>query len=199
MNEELGLAPSFAVRVFVGVIPISRIHNLPIDFVQVAEIVEKVAVCDLCVTFGKNPAQASIIYVFCRCTQMQHGLLPACVTINIPVIDRIKHRGPGSEVERNIIADHAARRKRNASVQSTGLDVLVADSRAFQILGLPIGVHSARAHYCGKIVQVRDVVDVGQFTVAKVGNKKARHGSAQLENQYLGIGYSNAATFEEAN
>ncbi len=54
MNEELGLMPSFAVRVFIGVVPVLGLHDLPIDLIQIIQTVKEVGIGNLRVSFIKS-------------------------------------------------------------------------------------------------------------------------------------------------
>lgn len=53
----------------------------------------------------------------------------------------------------------------------------MADSSTFQVLRLPIAVQPARVQYCGQIVQVRDVVNVGQFETGSTSTRVRRLGA----------------------
>jgi len=54
VNEELGLMPSFAVRVFIGVVPVLGLHDLPIDLIQIIQTVKEVGISNLRVSFIKS-------------------------------------------------------------------------------------------------------------------------------------------------
>jgi len=54
VNEELGLMPSFAVRVFIGVVPVLGLHDLPIDLIQIIQTVKEVGIGNLRVSFIKS-------------------------------------------------------------------------------------------------------------------------------------------------
>jgi len=54
VNEVLGPTPSFAVRVFIGVVPVLGLHDLPVDLIQIIQTVKEVGIGNLRVSFIKS-------------------------------------------------------------------------------------------------------------------------------------------------
>ncbi len=43
MHEKFRLAPALAIIIRIRVVPIRRLHYVPVDFIEIAQLVEKVA------------------------------------------------------------------------------------------------------------------------------------------------------------
>ena len=71
---------------------------------------------------------------------MHDWLLATVVALHRATVDDIEHHRAVAEVERHVVAEHAADGRRNRSTSSTLLDVRVADVDGVERLGFTLRV-----------------------------------------------------------
>ena len=116
--------------------------------------------CKLGMAIAECPLAAEVGGHRHRTDQMNDALL-SCFVVLMTAVHGIEHHGPRTEVERNVVAQGAARCDRHAAREAALLDVQVANIRVVDRPrdALRVAPQPTRARDAGEVVDVRDVED----------------------------------------
>ena len=170
MDQELGHAPSHAVRVVGRAVPHRPPHQRQVharsDGVRLVEERRDehrgVAVC-------VDAGQASVVDRLRSAHEVHEPAQVGAHAVDVAPHDRVHHRRARREVERHVVADHAAPTAADPALLPVRLDARVphVDSRG----GVAMALQGAGTEDAGQVVDVREVEDgrhsaSGQASVA---------------------------------
>lgn len=161
VHKELRHTAALAIWILRCIIPIRHPHDTPVYVVQIFELVEAMAQPHDGVAIIENEWQtcrghsAGIRY------KVKDLALPACVTLNLIVVDGIEHRGSWCKVKRRVIIERSSRRKWNQRNRATNLQTHMSyvDCGDSSCLLLAVAPYTPIGNDRRKVVNVGDMED----------------------------------------
>ena len=169
-DEELRLATARSVWVLRNRVPIFRLHQIPVYFVQIFKIIKEVCISHIRVPFGEDPPQSRRVYHFSRRTKIDDWLLSRSIPFNVATGYCKQHRGLGRKIKRHIVADRSPRTHWNDPIQPSRLYMSMPNVHGLHALCHTVTVQPAPFDDSRKILDVRYVIDGwhgGVLTLAK--------------------------------
>jgi len=128
MYQELRLTPALSVRLGVGVKPIPGSHECQVHMVNVSQIVVEVAEDHHSVAVRESKGEICILNLLGLGHEMHHRFLTTVVSIYPTLVDRVQHRGPWAEVERDEVRKSPPDGRWDHGPNSAALNVVVGQT-----------------------------------------------------------------------
>jgi hypothetical protein len=137
MDQKFRLTPPFAITVHIGVVPVSLLHNLPVDLIQLREGIKKAADCHLGMSISKEIDEPITNNSLDFKNEMYNGSLSPIIPANRTSVNRIQHRGTRGKVEGDIIRQGALGSQGHPLASTSLFDVIMGDADCSERAFLP--------------------------------------------------------------